>query len=365
MKFKIVNLVTVLIILTVFNCLGLAFSAIPYQQCWQFDSDDYNPNLIASDNQVLIIPLLDGSIKTIDKNGEILWKTELSNEQIVYIKILENKILVISKNESETYFLRLLSLESGLTNWINKISLKTIVNNKIEIRLNKIDNKLYLFTHSNILHKINLINGEITEEIISLPKNLNLITSATENIYYYQEENKQLTEFEIRDNKIKTSSANYFETPFILKSYGDYLIITDEFGNLYNYQKSNNKVIWKTKLGAQVAEILQLNDDMYVLANDNFIYKFSIKRGKKFWKRKFLSRIKGEIISFEKQIIILNINESNGQFLDYNGKLLNEIILLENNIFIGKPIIIDDKIILPTKNGIIAYSKNECKKKQG
>ncbi len=364
MRFKITYLALVLFILAISNCLATPFSEPIYQQCWQFDSNYYNPNLVASDKNFIIIPNLDGSIIAMDKNGKTVWKSQLNNEQIKYIKVIENKLFIISKSESKESNLRLLSLESGLTNWINKFYLEN-KSNKFITTFTKSNNEILVFVDSANFYKVEFLTGVYKNEKINLSENKNLVLSNDETIYFYQENKKNLFEYEFKNNFFNKLFDNYFNNPILIVNYGKDTIISDEFGNIYNLQKSFNKIIWKTKLGGQVSEILNAGNEMYVLANDNFIYKFSVSKGTRFWKRKFLGRIKGEIIDLDKQIIVVNINESLGEILDFNGRLISQIELAEDNIYIGKPIVLEDKILMLTKNGIIAYSKNGCKNKAG
>lgn len=345
---------------------------LPFTKCWEVKIDNLVPNLVASDNDTLYLTSQE-KIETVSEKGYILWTQSFPNENILKIFLTHDFLVVVSENNkvednnsSQRINVSRIGTKTGL---ILQKKENIVINNNNEMVLK--DGKL-LFIFGKELFLLNIDNFDIEQRKLPLEYSNSeikltseLIFSETENEIIFSLLNKKepleisLGKFKKPIPKIKT-----------LIPFQDNLIFTDKFGSIGFFNQTNRKVIWKQKLGGEINQIEMFENSIYAVSNDNFIYKFSIFTGEKIWKKKLLGRSQFNLITdLEngltklKSIGVINIGEQSMNIIESgSGRPINQIEIEKDEYFVGKPYIINGKILLLTNFSILGYEAQQCKK---
>ena len=115
-----------------------------------------------------------------------------------------------------------------------------------------------------------------------------------------------------------------------------------------------DKVIWKTKLGGSINDILINKYGILVSSSDNYLYQLNKKNGNKIWKIRFKNKVLGSNLLNENVGVVNIYAENKVQIIDVQKGKLNGFFLLEENEFpVNKPLFIKDKVLLQTNVRII------------
>lgn len=340
----------------------------PIHKCWSIGELSLSSRTNASDNESAIIShLSDQQILATDpQSGKTLWKRELQGQltsQITVtnktayfaVKPKSDELVKInaSRVSSQKIEIDAVDIDSGVNNWASS-ELKTIDNDsEYTILLN--NGNLYVVSASGNISAIRefdrsvVWSKKLNTSLTSLPVTL-------EDNIYLGTENKTIMIISGQTGEIKNQIPFGFEpTSIAISKVG--IFAGDKEGNITAIEFPNHGFSWKSVTGGEIVGINPIDDDILVSSNDNFIYRFSGKNGTKVWKRKLAGRLLGNTILDNKIAAFLSVGSNEVLLVDLeNGKIVNRISISRSEYFVSAPISIGAKLILPTDQGIEAYS---------
>ena len=262
-------------------------------KCWEFLTDDLSSYKIASDNhKQLFIPLADSSIVALDKNGKIIWKSEIGGNLISDLKIFGDYLIFAVRNEigvKETK-LRAVSKETGLTIWNTELS----DNNSISVEIFKSNNEILVVTGKGLLFNFDNTNGKQVNQDnfqTEITSNIELVGQ----VLYFANQNNQVQEYSLITKK---SNHFQFDRPISRLYFHEQnnLLIADQLGRLIQFNISKQKKGWTLRTGGVVNSITFFNGRYYVSSNDNYVYCLSFDNGEIVWRKRLSGRTEGEIL---------------------------------------------------------------------
>jgi len=363
----------------------------PFKICWKLKNEELTYYSFASDNEGdLFVSSFDGIIKSLNsESGEKRWETDLGGEIVstpyidggnlyVVSKPKENQNEISTNNEVSTddyennIIIRSLSVSSGVTIW--QTNLKTNLNpEQIFLYIHK--STLLIADQNGNLHSIHKNDG-----IFNWQKTLGVKLSAPP--YFYADKailgtfEKQLIILNLGEGKTyKKVELHVIPTAISFDSNDETLIVGDHKGivssiktdrihfKISNKEKKNKNNSWKFRLGAEVSNISFTPRGLLVTSLDNFAYLISAEKGNLIWKKRLEGRISEKSLVLDNYALLTTIAEPTISVVELNtGRLINKIILEDENFVTGNPIKIHNKIIVPTSKGLYAFSPNECYK---
>ena len=363
----------------------------PFKICWKLKNEELTYYSFASDNEGdLFVSSFDGIIKSLNsESGEKRWETDLGGEIVstpyidggnlyVVSKPKENQNEISTNNEVSTddyennIIIRSLSVSSGVTIW--QTNLKTNLNpEQIFLYIHK--STLLIADQNGNLHSIHKNDG-----IFNWQKTLGVKLSAPP--YFYADKailgtfEKQLIILNLGEGKTyKKVELHVIPTAISFDSNDETLIVGDHKGivssiktdrihfKISNKEKKNKNNSWKFRLGAEVSNISFTPRGLLVTSLDNFAYLISAEKGNLIWKKRLEGRISEKSLVLDNYALLTTIAEPTISVVELNtGRLINKIILEDENFVTANPIKTQNKIIVPTSKGLYAFSPNECYK---
>lgn len=350
----------------------------PLRSCWKFETDKMTPTNLASDNeenisssislsdkkneqskqnkQNIYLSLLGGKLESINfKTGKKSWESELGGEIILTPIIYKESIYVTSKIKEKIY-IRSLSRNSGVTNW------QASFNFSNNIFLLKAVDKLIILDKDGEISAINPDNGAV------LWNNKSKIAFSTppfvfENQIVVGNIDKKVLFYSIENGSI-LAKLNVSTIPSLTSIINNrYLFWSNYKGNAYLIDLIPKKTIWKFRSGAEISHITVTGQGILISSLDNFIYFVSVDKGKLLWKKRFDGRLLFNPVIIDKYAIVITSSSNLADIIDIeSSKIINQIVIEENNYFTNMPLISDNLFVFPTINGLIAFtnSKVEC-----
>lgn len=361
-----------LVIISIFiystNLIGQP-SYLQINKCWELNREDILAKEIASDNEILIIPLTNG-ISTYDKNFELLWSINTDALQPVKIFIINHEIIIIGKYSEETkqviektneinnfYKIISVSKQTGLINWQKNLS-DTKESQIINYAL--VNQKLIMTTVDSKLIEIDLNNRHIESNSINSNHQIQNSIIFEKSLYFISSEN-QLIKFDLENSNLQPILKTEIQTSKIIYSDNQEMLLSNKKGEIIKYNLNKGKASWKTRIGAEISSIAKYKGDFLISSIDNYLYLISTEYGEFIWRKRFEGRIIGEIFEGNNLYISVLLNSNQGFITNpKTGKIINQIILENDEYFTGKPIISNENIILPYNKGIILYKFGKC-----
>lgn len=259
----------------------------------------HNPQPIFNSNGEIIFFDGKGTVFKLDKNLNLIWKTNLYTKKERKMRpilnfALKSTNLVISDNLSNIY---LLNSNSGKLIWKKKNN--SPFNSQIKI----FDNKIFLVDLNNTLKCMSLNNGS--------------------EIWQYKSETTLIKSL----NKI--SLITFKNKVVFLNSIGDLNALNTNSGNLLWQSPLINTSIYEDTLSVKFSEIVLDSDSIYVSNNNNEFFSINANTGAVKWRKKINSSLRPTItkdliftITPEGFLIILN---------KINGKIIRSTNLKYDN----------------------------------
>jgi outer membrane protein assembly factor BamB len=318
-----------------------------------------------------------GTVKSLhSESGEKRWETDLGGEILSTPYIDGENVYVASKvkenNNEKNIIIRSLSISSGVTIW--QTNLKTNLNPE----------RIFLHVYKSILLIVdkngNLISICKNDGIFKWQESLNVKLSAPP--YFFASKailgtfEKQLVILNLNEEKIyKKVELDVIPTAIYMNNNDGSFIIGDQKGIVLStktkktdYEISKKEIKeknngWKFRLGAAVSNISYTPKGLLITSLDNFAYLISSKEGNLIWKRRLPGRISDKLLVFDNYALMTTFANPIIFVLELSaGKLINEIVLEDEDLPIANPIKFLKKIIVPTSKGLYAFSSKECDK---
>ncbi len=358
--------------------------SLPYKQCW-FYKTKLSDNKIASDNESrLYIPISFGKITSIKAaSGEKLWESDLGGEIVSDLVVSEeNKnIYVVTRsptideggkhpeniageiyvkngiNKFNVLKLSSLSKNTGVTNWQITLNLKSTANQKVFLSV--VDNKVITADQKGEITVVEESGGKILWK-----KKTDL---GSNNFRYFIQNNNliQISENRILLISLKNSSVTLVkEIKSVLTAIylfdNNTLLLGDQKGELFEFDISAKKEVWKSRYGAEVSDITFTPSGFLISSFDNFLYLISPKNGKMIWKKRLEGRLAIEPLIINSTVIVTTVGSSKANILDLStGRLINQIYVSGDNYFINQPVLTNNLIVFPTAFGLLSFSNSE------
>ncbi len=335
----------------------------PIQKCWSFESEDLTNLKNASDNdKTVFIPLLDGTIKALDSSsGKPIWSLNLRAALNSQILINQENLYVSattrSADDESTAQVLLFSvdIDSGINIWTEELPPETLAD---EMHLEIEGFNLLLANHSG---KTLLIQKSDRRILWQTKLETSLVTPPVvhNDMVFIGTSNKTVVVLsKITGKVVNQISIGVVPTSIFVAN--DRLVVGDKNGTVHSYDSSEGRKRWTARTGGEIVQISAIRGNLLVNSNDNFVYLIDVENGKKIWKRRLSGRILGTSV-FEDQIAVFVSSGSNqAVFVDLaNGKLINRLEIPESAYFVGPPLVIGKRLILPTNKNLTAYSP-EC-----
>jgi outer membrane protein assembly factor BamB len=363
----------------------------PFKICWKLKNEELIYYSVASDkDKNLLVSSVGGIIKSLNsESGDKRWETDLGGEILstpyidgknLYIvsKPKENQNEISTSNEvsandyEKNIIIRSLSVSSGVTIW--QTNLKTNLNPE----------QIFLYIHKSTLLIVDR-NGNMysiykNDGIFNWQKTLDVKLSAPP--YFYADKailgtlEKQLIIFNLGEGKTyKKIELRVIPTAISFNTNDETLIVGDQRGivssiktekidfKISNKEKKNKNNSWKFRLGAEVSNISFTPRGLLVTSLDNFAYLISAEKGNLIWKKRLTGRISEKSLVLDNYALLTTIAEPTISVVELStGRLINKIILEDENFVTDNPIKIQNKIIVPASKGLYAFSPNECYK---
>lgn len=326
---------------------------LPFQSCRNLIINDTNITAVASDNDGNLYTMSSSSVlNAIDIfQPVVIWNVDFGSTFVSNLAQSEKELFIVSKIESnkDDGILWAVSKLTGITNWRSEIPFA----NKIVLRMANLhiiglsDSFAFALDRQTgspkwrINNELNFLwlkddPADVDKDFIArmLQRNLAIIQRAGN----------------LREEITEISSAQ------------ESLLVGDRSGTFQSYDKSTGNRIWSTKTGGKITSINLLdNNSVLVTSLDNFLYLFSIKNGNLKWKRRLPFRLNDKPFIVDQIAVVGNKGSDQVFFIELDsGRIINHISLPESEYLTANPLILQEKLIVPTTQGVFSYSQNPC-----
>ena len=339
----------------------------PLRQCWVMKTAQMTSVPLASDNdKTLILPLSTGHLIGIDiLTGKKFWKVKIQGEYSSDLSVKKDNIFLTNlKNglQNDTSLLSITSVnsDSGISSSLFSVPVsEENIDIDNETFVTATDKTIYVSGRNGFIIAFDRQNKRILWQ-----KNLQLELSTQALVYnsnlYFGTTNRSIVVLS-GSNGDMLNQVPIGIVPTSLNVLDNTLYVGDKLGGLRAIRIGADSVLWKTKAGAEITEIIDHGKLLLISSNDNYEYAVLKSSGKKIWKRKLAGRILGKTI-IDNEILVLFTHGNNvALFVDLkNGAVVNRIVIPKDQYFVSPPIFLAGKLIAPMSQGITAYSPADC-----
>ncbi len=344
----------------------------PLKKCWSFPSDQVSHLGGASDNELtVVIPFNNNALIALDiRNGKPIWKSTFEkdfnsnliiNGKTLFIQLKPKNArklpikVALDKTKSTYSEITSIDIDSGLTNWARPLD-----------SIRSTDEMTYINRNASVIFSSSK-NGEITAFGINDGEklwNVNLGTSISsdpnlnDTHIFIPTNNKTIVILSTSNGKI----VNQIPTgiiPSAIYIRKENIVVGDSDGNVNNLSIQSGKLNWRARTGGGIRQINSIEENTLVVSDDNFAYLLDDGSGDKLWKRRLSGRILGSSLRETQIGVFLSSGSSEAIVIELNGgKIINRIPTEESGYFVSSPIIIGNRVVLPTNTGLYAYGPN-------
>jgi outer membrane protein assembly factor BamB len=325
---------------------------------WEYRSDQTTSLTPATDGQRVFLPLAGGTIVSLNSSdGRLNWKSDtggeisaspIADDRGIYVASEYGDVASVSRMTKGA--LRALGQESGVTRWMRTLpapirgsltlSSTTLFGGASDGTVYAIDKQTGLtrwstrysgaFASQPILSGALLFIGSDDGSLHALDQ----ITGKA--AWSYR------THGPIRGPVAVISGVVYFGS-----------------GDAYAYavSESTGKLLWRSRTGASVQSVAGTSEGVLVASLDNFVYLFSLNRGRRTWKRQLSGRISSQPLTATDGALYVPLSSNSGVVLALrDGKQVNTLPIGEDNSIGASPIGVGNFVLLTTIHGLFAFS---------
>jgi outer membrane protein assembly factor BamB len=130
-------------------------------------------------------------------------------------------------------------------------------------------------------------------------------------------------------------------------------------GAVYAIERDSGDLRWSARAGAGTQHMGATTQGVLVTSLDNFVYCLSVRNGQRRWKFKLDGRPIADPVISERSVLLLSSAGDEGVVLDLrSGKPINRLSFESGTEPTGSPLQVDDYLIIPTRQGLIAFASN-------
>jgi outer membrane protein assembly factor BamB len=334
---------------------------------WQYSSD-LTVNLTpAVAGERVYLPLAAGTIVSLrSTDGQMFWKTEIGGEvsaspvaddRAVYIA--SETIFPPSKEVRATGALRALGREGGVTLWMRTfhrplrgslaMDSTTIFGGTADGRVFAVDKGTGRFlwvaqhwqpfnSHPSLFGSTLYIGCDDGNLLA-----LNKTTGAA--IWRYR------TRGAVRGRAVEVGGVVYFGSAD---------------GYVYALDAADGRLRWRARTGAGVQVVAEGGGGLVIASLDNFVYKLSLVRGDRLWKRQLAGRVASEPLMATDGVLFTPLSGDAGVVLDLrDGKQLNTLPVGEDNNTAAAPVAVGEVLLVTTRRGLMAFARPDTSTQSG
>ena len=290
--------------------------------------DQYQPDLLLTQNQTLIFFDDKGSVLNFDQESKLLWKTNVYKKKdqklkpILYFASNDN-VLIVVDNISNYYAL---NINNGKLIWIKENP--SPFNSQVKI----FKDKFFAVDFENILRCFSIKTGE---EIWSYKTDQTLIKS---------------------QQKLSLTINKKDKNIYFLNSLGDLTSVDMETGNLNWQTPTKSTDIYESSFMLNNSEIINANNSIYFSNNENEFFSIDVKTGVVKWKQNINSNLRP---TFSDNLLFTITIEGYLTILDpRNGNILRMTYILDkikkakkNKVYPTGFVVSTDEIYVSLNNG--------------
>ncbi|MEA2203504.1 MAG: hypothetical protein QOE77_280 [Blastocatellia bacterium] len=325
---------------------------------WQYKSDQTTSLTPATDGQRVFLPLAGGTIVSLNSSdGRLNWKSDtggeisaspIADDRGIYVASEYGDVASVSRMTKGA--LRALGQESGVTRWMR--TLPAPIRGSLAVSATTLfggasDGTVYAIDKQNGLTRWSTrYSGAFASQPI-LSGALLFIGSDDGSLHALDQLTGKAawsyrTHGPIRGPVAVISGVVYFGS-----------------GDAYAYavSESTGKLLWRSRTGASVQSVAGTSEGVLVASLDNFVYLFSLNRGRRIWKRQLSGRISSQPLTATDGALYVPLSSNSGVVLALrDGKQVNTLPIGEDNSIGASPIGVENLVLLTTIHGLLAFS---------
>lgn len=129
-------------------------------------------------------------------------------------------------------------------------------------------------------------------------------------------------------------------------------------GRFFAFSRSG-QLRWSTRAGNGTQSMVASQEGLVITSLDNYVYFLAFKNGKRRWKYRLDGRPVAAPLLEGNSVFLLDSSGAQGVVLDLKtGKPVNRLALGSQFEANGDPVLVKDRLILPTRQGLIAFAPN-------
>ena len=332
---------------------------------WSYDTRQLTSQTPAAFADVLYVPLTGGVVAAVrPQDGQLLWRSETGGEFSASPAADERGVYVGSelsaegRDASSMYtkgVVRALSRTSGVALWTrtvpNPLEGALVVGDGLLLGASA-DGRIYALdkmtgapawiikTEHSFRTAPSMAEGGLI--LASADGYLLVVAPKTGTIVRrYQTGSAQAAPFSAAGKTIYTGSPDGYVTA-----------LRDAGGRL--------ETIWRRRAGTSVQSLTSTPAGLLVASRDNFVYFLSHRNGDRLWKKQMPGRVVGApVVSADSALFALLGGEVCVALSLADGKQVNTLALGEGNSASTPPQLVGPLVIVPTRNGLIAFAPSD------
>jgi outer membrane protein assembly factor BamB len=325
---------------------------------WQYRSDQTTSLTPATDGQRVFLPLAGGTIVSLNSgDGRLNWKSDtggeisaspIADDRGIYVASEYGDVTSVSRMTKGA--LRALGQESGVTRWMR--TLPAPIRGSLAVSATTLfggasDGTVYAIDKQNGLTRWSTrYSGAFASQPI-LSGALLFIGSDDGSLHALDQITGKAawsyrTHGPIRGPVAVISGVVYFGS-------GDAYV--------YAVSEATGKLLWRSRTGASVQSVAGTSEGVLAASLDNFVYLFSLNRGRRIWKRQLSGRISSQPLTATDGALYVPLSSNSGVVLALrDGKQVNTLPIGEDNSIGASPIGVGNLVLLTTIHGLFAFS---------
>ena len=363
MRIFIFNQIAILSLIFLFQGFGQGQeNTSPLVKCWDFAADNLSGYKYASDNEKLYLASHDNEVFSLDKRGQLSWKSEFGENISSDLIYFDNKVYFLTSKESESVkeiFLHAISANTGISLW-HKAVTKTSKDFPPIFRFGSLI--VVRDAETNVLWEMDAESGNLIK-YLTLESDITSNISFGANSLFYFSQSKGLEMISAGDSKILTSNLKNSKKTNITNLFNlkEHILAVSNAGEIIYLDRSNGLVKWKSRMGASVSDLSFDDYSIFLSSVDNYVYRFSRKNGDPVWRRRLETSALTKYLPVRNLLVSSLVNSNKTVFIDAEkGKVVNQIALDGDNYLINVPFSFDKEIILFHRKGISAFQFADC-----
>ncbi len=324
----------------------------PLSMLWNYDSGE---TLIASpayNHQAAFLVLEKGNIVALSlQNGTVRWRTAIGGTSSLKPVADEQGVYIATQTKNGDGMMRVslrsISSVSGITLWIKEIP----------------DNPRFLFAGEKSVVAVSNRGDILALDKASGDKiwsrelsGATVFDAKTADGKLYVSTPETISQINLTDGRIDGSyqtPETSFEHLWIIKNmvYGS---TDDKVVTAFDW--ATRRFVWRAKLDTTIKSITPADNVLIATSTNNYVYGFSLGRGKRIWKRDIGSRILAEPIAVSGSVLLAPLSGETCVVLDVRQGRVQNLVSVGQSITAASPNVINNLLLLPVQNGLRAYT---------